>query len=127
MLSISQTSRGFFCIEWISTEKGPKIINSEYLNFNFSFKDENDLSNLLESFKTKSKSKSLSIVLNSDQFLISKIEVLKSERKNKEIINWYENNVLGDQFCKDYLNYYFPIFSDESYYYMGLFLSKNKK
>ena len=127
MLSISQTSRGFFCIEWISTEKGPKIINSEYLNFNLSFKDENDLSNLLESFKSKSKSKSLSIVLNSDQFLISKIEVLKSERKNKEIIKWHENNVLGNQFCKDYLNYYFPIFSDESYHYMSIYLSKKVK
>ena len=91
MLSISQTSRGFFCIEWISTEKGPRIINSEYLNFNLNFKDENDLFNLFESFKSKSKSKSLSIVLNSDQFLISKIKALKSETRNKEIISWHEN------------------------------------
>ncbi len=127
MLSISQTSRGFFCIEWISTEKGPRIINSEYLNFNLNFKDENDLFNLFESFKSKSKSKSLSIVLNSDQFLISKIEVLKSETRNKEIINWHENNVLGNQFCKDHYNYYFPIFSDESYNYMSLYLSKKVK
>ena len=127
MLSISQTSRGFFCIEWISTEKGPRIINSEYLNFNLNFKDENDLFNLFESFKSKSKSKSLSIVLNSDQFLISKIEVLKSETRNKEIISWHENNVLGNQFCKDHLNYYFPIFSDESYNYMSLYLSKKVK
>ena len=129
MLSISQTSRGFFCIEWVSTEKGPIIINLEHVKLNLDFKNENDLRDILELYKSKvkSESKSLSIVLNSSHLSLSGMEVLDSNDKNKNIIDWHESNILGSHFCKNHYNYYFPLYSNKLSDYLGVYLPRNIK
>jgi len=129
LLSISQTSRGFFCIEWISTEKGPKIINLEHLKSDIDFSNKNDLESILELYKSnvKSESKYLSIILNSSKLLTSKIEVLDSLDKNNNIIDWHESNILGKEFCNNYYNYYFPVYSDNLYNYLCVYLPRKIK
>jgi len=129
LLSISQTSRGFFCIEWVSTEKGPMIINLEHLRLNLDFKNKNDLSDILELYKSKvkSESKSLSIVLDSSHLSLSGMEVLGSNDKNKNIIDWHESNILGNDFCKNHYNYYFPLYSNKLSNYLGVYLPRNIK
>jgi hypothetical protein len=129
LLSISQTSRGFFCIEWISTEQGPKIINLEHLKSDIDFSNKNDLESILELYKSnvKSDSKSLSIILNSNKLLISKIEVLDSLDRNNDIIDWHESNILGKEFCNNYYNYYFPVYSDNLYNYLCVYLPRKIK
>ena len=129
MLSISQTSRGFFCIEWISTEQGPKIINLEHLKSDVDFSNKNDLESILELYKSnvKSDSKSLSIILNSNKLLTSKIEVLDSLDRNNDIIDWHESNILGKEFCNNYYNYYFPVYSDNLYNYLCVYLPRKIK
>ena len=129
MLSISQTSRGFFCIEWVSTEKGPMIINLEHVKLNLDFKNKNDLSDILELYKSKvkSESKSLSIVLDSSYLSLSGLEVLDSNDKNKNIIDWHESNILGNDFCKNHYNYYFPFYSNKLSNYLGVYLPRNIK
>ena len=129
MLSISQTSRGFFCIEWISTEQGPKIVNLEHLKLNIDFSNKNDLETILKLYKSnvKSKSKSLSIILNANKLLISKIELLDSIDKSMNIIDWHELNILGKEFCDNNYNFYFPIHSDNSHEYLSIYLPKKIK
>tara|TARA_B110001454_G_scaffold206333_1_gene216674 strand:+ start:5970 stop:6860 length:891 start_codon:yes stop_codon:yes gene_type:complete len=129
LLSISQTSRGFFCIEWISTEQGPKIINLEHLKSDIDFSNKNDLESILELYKSnvKSDSKSLSIILNSNKLLTSKIEVLDSLDRNNDIIDWHESNILGKEFCNNYYNYYFPVYSDNLYNYLCVYLPRKIK
>ena len=129
MLSISQTSRGFFCIEWISTEQGPRIINLEHLKSDIDFSNKNDLESILELYKSnvKSDSKSLSIILNSNKLLTSKIEVLDSLDRNNDIIDWHESNILGKEFCNNYYNYYFPVYSDNLYNYLCVYLPRKIK
>ncbi len=129
MLSISQTSRGFFCIEWISTEQGPKIVNLEHLKLNIDFSNKNDLETILKLYKSnvKSNSKSLSIILNANKLLISKIELLDSIDKSMNIIDWHELNILGKEFCDNNYNFYFPIHSDNSHEYLSIYLPKKIK
>ena len=129
MLSISQTSRGFFCIEWISTEQGPKIVNLEHLKLNIDFSNKNDLETILKLYKSnvKSNSKSLSIILNANKLLISKIELLDSIDKSRNIIDWHELNILGKEFCDNNYNFYFPIHPDNSHEYLSIYLPKKIK
>ncbi len=130
MLSISQTSRGFFFVEWISTEKGPKIVNLENIKLDIDFSNRNDLKNIIESYKSndKSDSKSLSLVLNSKEILISKIELLDSKHKNVSLIKWHESKILGKEFCENYYNYYFPLVAvDQIHYYLSVHLSRKVK
>jgi len=129
LLSISQTSRGFFCIEWISTEQGPKIVNLQHLKSDIDFSNKNDLENILKLYKSnvKSDSKSLSIILDSKQLLMSKIELLDSLDKSKNILDWHESNILGKEFSNNYYNYYFPVYSDDSHDYLCVYLKKKIK
>ena len=129
MLSISQTSRGFFCIEWISTEQGPKIVNLQHLKSDIDFSNKNDLESILKLYKSnvKSDSKSLSIILDSKQLLMSKIELLDSLDKSKNILDWHESNILGKEFSNNYYNYYFPVYSDDSHDYLCVYLKKKIK
>ena len=129
MLSISQTSRGFFCIEWISTEQGPKIVSSEHLKLDIDFSNENDLETILKLYKSnvKSDSKSLSIILDANKLLISRIELLDSIDKSRDIIDWHESNILGKDFCDKNYNFYFPVYSNNSHEYLSIYLPKKIK
>ena len=110
MFSISQTSRGFFCLEWSPTETGPRIINNKHIKSSRSFSDKHTLSQIVSNYKLsiKDESNSLSVIINSDDVIISCMDTL-SYRENNKMINWYESNIMGDSFCSNFYNYYFPM------------------
>ena len=110
MFSISQTSRGFFCLEWSSTEDGPKITKLKHLKIPTDFSSQEFLENITISFSSnlKSQTDSLSIVLDSSNVLFSLIKIDLST-DNEKLVRWYEKKIMGDDFCKSYYNYYFPM------------------
>ena len=115
MFSISQTSRGYFCLEWSSTEDGPKIRHLNHINILNGFTDKNIFSDIINhfSYNLKSQSNSLSVIINSDNVLISLLKI-NFNKNNDKIIKWYENKVMGNSFCNNYYNYYFPMDSDNN-------------
>ena len=115
MFSISQTSRGFFCLEWSSTEDGPKIVNLNHIKVQLDFNNKEVLTNIVNTFNPtiKSQSNSLSITISSNNVLISLLKI-NSDKNNNKIIKWYESKVMGKNFCDNYHNYYFPMDSDNN-------------
>ena len=124
MFSISQTSSGFYCIEWSPTENGPKIVKHKHLRINNSIEEEGILKQIISSFKPTfhKDSKSLSITLNLDKFLISQIKC-DTKISSNNYIQWYEENFLSSEFKNFYDIYYFPLLDNISF----LTLSINKK
>ena len=61
MFSISQTSNGFHCIEWSSTEDGPLIVNHKLITEKFNVKDQNTLSRIVSLFHPKLRQETKSI------------------------------------------------------------------
>ncbi len=111
MFSISQTSRGFFCLEWSSTENGPQIVSLNHLKIKNDFSDISLIKDIISNYKisTKDESNSLSVTVSSNSVIISSILVLPDEAD--KIINWYEINIMGDKFCRNYDNYYYPMYN----------------
>ena len=111
MFSISQTSRGFFCLEWSSTENGPQIVSLNHLKIKNDFSDISLIKDIISNYKisTKDESNSLSVTVSSNSVIISSILVLPDEAD--KIINWYEINIMGDKFCSNYDNYYYPMYN----------------
>ena len=71
MFSISQTSRGFFCLEWSSTENGPQIVSLNHL------KIKNDFSDIFGDN-----------IINIDQSL----DCNKVQKQIEEYIHWIRSN-----------------------------------
>ena len=61
------------------------------------------------------------------KLLMSKIELLDSLDKSKNILDWHESNILGKEFSNNYYNYYFPVYSDDSHDYLCVYLRKKIK
>ena len=114
MLSIAQTDNGYYCFEWFPTEKGPRVDNYLLIkDKNCCFN--NDFEKPLAAFPIKNKqhSQSLAFILNSDNVNFNSILV----DKNFEIqqsIDWYEKNILDENYLKNYDLFYYPIISDEN-------------
>ena len=126
MLSISQTTNGFYCIEWSPTENGPKIIKHKHISINKSIEEEGVLKKIISFFKPTlhTDSTSLSITLNIDKFLISQIKCGENIN-NKDYIRWYEKNILNDDFKKKYDMYYFPL--AKGFSFLNLSINKDIK
>ena len=128
MFSISQTSSGFFCLEWSSTENGPLIDNLNHIKIKSSFKEDSMLEKIISSCppSIKDESNSLSITLNSNDILISSIDVFH-DKENDKIISWYESNIMGKDFCENYYNYYYPMFCNDTKRFLTVSLPKKIK
>ena len=124
MFSISQTSNGFHCIEWSSTEDGPLIVNHKLITEKFNVKDQNTLSRIVSLFhpKLRQETKSMSISLHHDNYLISEIKYDKELGFNY-FLSWYKSKILNKSFIEKYDQYYYPLLGQNSY----LVLSINKK
>jgi len=98
-----------FCLEWSSTENGPKIVNLSHLKSIKSFNNEEIISNIVSNFHftIKNQSNSFSVTLDSESVLISSLNI-DSKNINKSI-NWYENEIFGLDFLSNYYNYYYPL------------------
>jgi hypothetical protein len=113
LFAISQTSRGLFCFEWSSTESGPKIVNLSHLKTIKSFNNSDIINSIVNNFNftIKNQSNSLSITIDSDNVLISCLNV---DSKNiSKSISWYENEILDSDFFDNYYNYYYPLISSD--------------
>jgi len=110
LFSISKTSRGFFCLEWSSTENGPQIINSDFINIKKDFYQRNLLKEITSEYNLtiKDESNSLSIILSNENVIISSIDTPDYDENNK-MVEWYESNIMGNEFCNNYDNYYYPM------------------
>ena len=71
MFSISQTSRGFFCLEWSSTEDGPKIISLDHIRIKNNFLEKSTLKKIITNYNLsiKDESNSLAVTINIDNAL----------------------------------------------------------
>ena len=73
MLTISETSNGYFCFEWLITEDGPKVVNFNHLNIKTSLNNPDTFKKIIKflSPNLKTDPKSLSISLSNDNYNIS--------------------------------------------------------
>ena len=128
MFSISQTSRGFFCLEWLSTENGPQIITTKHLKINNDFTDKSLLKNIVSKYESSinNESNSLSVIVSSDNVLISSIDTC-SDEENIKMIKWYESNLMGTDFHDKYHNYYYPMKSNKNNKFLIVSFPKNIK
>ena len=126
MLTISETSNGYFCFEWLITEDGPKIVNFNYLNVKSSLNNPNTLKKIIKflSPNLKTEPKSLSISLNSNNYNISQHEY-DSSIGLKKSISWYEKTILHPDFYNSYDFYYHSMFQKNCL--LVLSISKNIK
>lgn len=115
MFSFSQTSRGFFCLEWSSTEDGPKIVHLQHVKIPNDLSDKNILKNIVDNFDSnlKTQSDSLSVIFDNESVLFSLVKI-DLESNNEKLINWYEAKVMDDSFNSMYYNCYFPMDSNNN-------------
>ena len=109
MLSISQTSNYYYCLEWIPSESGLEVLKFDKIKFNHNLGDKDSIHSIIEIFNPISKddSNSLSLSIDIDNIQISSIK-LDSKISIETYINWYEKNILGRQFLDNFYNYYYP-------------------
>ena len=100
-------------MEWSPTENGPKVINLNCIKIRTDFSNKKTLNNIITNINSnfKNQSNSLSVTINNDDVLISSIKINLLEN-NQKIIYWYESKVMGESFCDNYYNYYFPMESN---------------
>tara|TARA_Y100000590_G_C15741951_1_gene1020579 strand:+ start:2856 stop:3788 length:933 start_codon:yes stop_codon:yes gene_type:complete len=129
LLAISQTSSGCYCIEWSSTENGPKIINHKHLSVSKGLEDKKTFDKLISSINPVlqlQESNSLSITLNSSQYILSQLKY-DSRIDPQEFINWYEKNILSDAFMQIYDIYYYPLYKQETFLTLSIMKSLKRK
>ena len=110
MFSISQTSRGFFCLEWSSTENGPKVVSTNHIKVKKNFSNISLLEEIISNYNItiKNESNSLSVIVSSDEVIISSLDTSPGSEVLKTI-NWYESNIMGKEYCDKYYNFYYPM------------------
>ena len=126
MLTISETSNGYFCFEWLITEDGPKVVNFNHLNIKTSLNNPDTFKKIIKflSPNLKTDPKSLSISLSNDNYNISQYEY-DSNIGLKKSISWYEKKILHPDFYNSYDFYYYPMFQENCL--LVLSISKNIK
>ena len=124
MLAISQTSSGYYCLEWSSTETGPRIVNCKHISLSEDLESDGALSKLLGLIIPiqKEETQSISITLNNNNYLISQLEY-DSKIGAEKFINWYENKILSKDFLDSYDLYYYKLYKQNTF----LTLSIRKK
>ena len=129
MLAISQTSSGCYCVEWSSTEDGPKIINHKHVPIYQSLGDEARFNKLISSINPISQdqeSNAMSITLNSNQYILSQVKY-DNKMDPEEFIEWYQEYILSDSFNDIYDIYYYPLFNQNIFITLSIMKSlKNK-
>ena len=109
MLSIAQADNGYYCFEWTPTEKGPRI-DSYSLIKDSNCCLNNDFEKPFSAFYKKNNQdvKSLAFILNSENVNINTIKVDKNISL-KYSIDWYERNILDENYLKSFELFYYPL------------------
>jgi len=124
LLTVSETSNGYFCFEWLITEGGPKIVNFKHLNLKASLNNSNTFKKIIDLLNPhlKTNPKSISISLNRSNYYVSEFEY-DSKIGLKESISWYEKTILEPDFFDSHNFYYYPLYENNSL--LVLSISKN--
>ena len=128
MLSIAQSETGYYCFQWISTEKGPRIHKYKYVDIQKDINSPNILKKVINLFDhtLDKKSISLAITLNINNVSISSFKI--DERCNlKKTIAWYESTVLDKIFLKNHEMFYYPINDKKNKEYLVLSIENRIK
>ena len=110
MLSISQSSNYYYCLEWLPTELGVEVVKFKKIKTSLNIDDENLIEYIIDNFNptTKADSNSLSISLNINNVQISCIKIEPKIALN-EYVAWYEKNILDIYILEKFDIYYYPI------------------
>ena len=110
MLSISQTSNFYHCLEWVPSESGIEVVKFEKIKSQLNINDDNLIESIIDDFNpiSKNDSNALSISLDIDNIQISSIEI-EPKINIEKYISWYENKILGNHFIDNFDVYYYPI------------------
>ena len=110
MLSISQSSNYYYCLEWLPTELGVEVVKFKKIKTSLNIDDENLIEYIIDNFNptTKADSNSLSISLDINNVQISCIKIEPKIALN-EYVAWYEKNILDIYILEKFDIYYYPI------------------
>ena len=126
MLAISQTLNYCYCVEWVPSETGPRVIKyKRYNQENFSLEDPSSIENLIKDFKPISKDESNALTISIDINSVGMTSLYIDEKyDNIDYIKWYEKNILGEDFLEFYDTYYYSFNLTQL---LVLFIKKNIK
>ena len=113
MLSISQTSTFFHCLEWVPSESGVEVVNFNKISIDNPLSSKDSIREILDKFNpiTKSESNSISISLDINNVQISSINV-DPKIDLFSYVKWYEKNILGEYIVNNFDIYYYPCFNN---------------
>ena len=127
MLSLSQTSNSLFCIEWIPTGIGPKVLKYKKIPANF-HRYNNFLDIVFNDFNIENNddiNKMITLSLNIDDVCITSFKYDPNIPLEEKII-WYESFFLGKYIVDNHDIYYYPIVGDDCEV-MVVYISKELK
>ena len=116
MLAISKTLNYYYCVEWVPSENGPKILKyKKFLSKEIQDFPIDIISKIVKRFKptTISESNSVSFSINEKNVGISSINV-DPQIDKIDYIKWYEDKILGKYFVSNYYTYYYPMKYDNT-------------
>ena len=111
MLSLAQSSNCLFCLEWTSSDTGPKVLKYKKIKVNASQESyRNFLDDILINFKKSSMNSSSSISLSIDinNILLTSFNYDPSINL-EDYIKWYQDNILNPYILKNFDIYYYPL------------------
>ena len=130
MLSLAQSSNSIFCLEWIPSESGPKVLQYKKIKTRSNYTTyENFLDPVLSNFILSSSNESNALSLSLD---INNIGLSSFKYDNKipfkDYTQWYEKKVLGSYIANNYDIYYYKLYDVDNIamvFYIGRELKNN--
>tara|TARA_B110000438_G_scaffold300716_1_gene353770 strand:+ start:255 stop:1130 length:876 start_codon:yes stop_codon:yes gene_type:complete len=116
LLSLAQSANYLFCLEWTSSDTGPKVLQYKKIKFNTSQESyKNFLDTCLINFKKSSinQSNSISLSIDIDNLFLTSFNY----DLNIDIVDytkWYETNILNPYIVKNFDIYYYPLNNKEN-------------
>ena len=128
MLSLAQSFNSIFCLEWIPSESGPKILQYKKNKVSFDCTTyKNFLTSVLSDFSISSSNESKVLSLSLD---IENVGLTSFKYDNKipfeDYIQWYEEKILGTYIMNNYDIFYYKLY-DTNNIAMVVYLSKEIK
>ena len=128
MLSLAQSSNSIFCLEWIPSESGPKVLQYKKNKISFnSVTYKNFLTSILSDFSLSSSNESKALTLSLD---IQNIGLASFKYDNalpfKDYVKWYQEKVLGSHIMNNYDVYYYKLY-DVKNIAMVFYINKGMK
>ena len=116
MLSLAQSYNNVFCIEWIPSESGPKILKYKKIKASFNCSTYvNFLDFILSDFNISSSndSNALSLSLDIDNVGLTSFKY-DDKIPFKDYTQWYQEKILGSYIINNYDIYYYQLYDAEN-------------